>query len=111
MITIELTNASNGIIKRVIDKNSNLQIDSVYELISESVEDFDVIENFDKIRKFFIDLSRDLALDLGSDKSADKLQIDVDWGEKYCPTLEEVEERIKLIKQELRSLQDYKKTL
>ena len=86
MITIELTNASNGIIKRVIDKNSNLQIDSVYELISESVEDFDVIENFDKIRKFFIDLSRDLALDLGSDKSADKLQIDVDWGEKYCAT-------------------------
>ena len=111
MITIELTNASNGIIKRVIDKNSNLQIDSVYELISESVEDFDVIENFDKIRKFFIDLSRDLALDLGSDKSADKLQIDVDWGEQYCPTLEEVEERIKLVKQELRSLQDYKKTI
>lgn len=111
MITIELTNASNGIIKRVIDKNSNLQIDSVYELISESVEDFDVIENFDKIRKFFIDLSRDLALDLGSDKSADKLQIDVDWGEQYRPTLEEVEERIKLIKQELKSLQDYKKTI
>jgi hypothetical protein len=110
MIQIKLSNAENGIIKSITDSQYNgadqsVEIVRVYELDEEG-EDY-----FDKISLLLLDISRDLGLNLGGNFDRDQLVFDVSWGEKYIPTIEEVNERIKELKEELKDLNMYKKEI
>lgn len=109
MIKIELSNASNGVIKKVIDTNSNQDLVEnlkVYEIDSESKPDsfLGVIELLD-------DVSSDLGLDLGSDFESLQVKMYFDWGEKYVPSLEEVDDRIKGLTAQIKHLKEVKKGL
>lgn len=111
MIKIELTNALNGVIKKVIDTQYNgadqsAELVTLYELPTD-----DEFEYYTKLIKFVQDLTKDLGLQTGSDWDGLQLQYDLDWGDKYNPSLEEVDERIKEYQKEIKSLKEYKKLL
>ena len=111
MIKISLQNATNGIIKTVIDNQYNgadqvAEIVKVYEIEDEDSEDY-----FDRVSHFLFDVAKDLCLFTGSEMSPNKLNIVVDWGIDYVPSEDEIEERIKDLKAEIKGLQNYKKTI
>lgn len=111
MIKINLQNATNGIIKTVIDNQYNgadqvAEIVKIYEIDDETSDDY-----FDRVSKFLFDIAKDLCLFTGSEIGPEKLDIVVDWGVGYLPTEEEIDERIKDLKDEIKGLQNYKKTL
>lgn len=108
MIKIELSSASNGVIKRVLDSNTKEDSSSfkVYEIESDPN-----LDSFLGIMELFTDISADLGLDLGSDFDPYQMQFDIDWGEKYIPTEEEVEQKIKSLNLELKKLREWKKLL
>ena len=109
MINIELISASNGIIKKIIDTNSE-EDDSnsikVYEIDQELKPD-----SFLSIAQFFTDISADLDLDAGSDYDPIQLKFDFDWGDKYIPTEEEIDAKIKSLNNEIKRLREWKKLL
>lgn len=112
MIKIELSNAINGVIKKVIDTQYNgddqtVEMVTVYELSTEE----DELQYFLQIIKFLQDVSKDLGLHSGSDYEPNKLVFDIDWGDKYTPTEEEINKRIKDLKEEIKDLNQYKKLL
>jgi hypothetical protein len=109
MIRVELTNASNGIIKRIVDTQFNGadqpgEITKVYEFDENS------FSNQEKIVGFLIDLSRDLAIDLGSDYHY-KMNFVFDWGSEYNPSLEEINQKIKDLSSELKEWKEYRKAI
>jgi hypothetical protein len=109
MIRIELSTASNGIIKRVIDTQSNQETSqdyTVYKTESESRS-----ESLVGVVELLSDLSDDLGLDLGSDYANLQLNFQFDWGEKYSPTLEEVNIKIKELASIIKDLKEYRKGL
>jgi hypothetical protein len=107
MITVEITNASNGLIKKITDTNYNGAGERFEEVI---VYQIDNKENqFEAITDFLYDISADLGLDIGSDFSNAQVQIDVDWGENYVPSNEEIDERIKVLQDEIKILKNFKK--
>lgn len=110
MIKINLANAENGVIKTITDSQYNgadqsVEITKVYE-ITEEDEMY-----FDKISYLLLDISKDLGFDLGGQFDREQLSFTIDWGEKYFPTLEEVDEKIKDLKEEIKILQTYKKEI
>lgn len=108
MIKIELSNASNGIIKRISEtsyaEDSSDKI-KVYVIDSES-EKF-----YESITELLEDLCVDLSLDTGSDFDPVQLYIDTGWGEKYIPTEIEIDEKIKDLREELSILKSLKKQI
>lgn len=111
MITIQLSNASNGVIKKVIDTQYNgadqpAEIVTLYEMNEDNE-----LEYFLKLIDFLKDISKDLGLHIGSDFEGAQLKIDLDWGDKYVPSIEEIDERIKDLKEDLRDLKEYKKMI
>lgn len=111
MITIQLTNAENGVIKKVIDTQYNgadqsAEIIKLYEFDEE-----DKIEYFVKLTSLLSDVANDLGIDFGSVYESNKLVFDIEWGEKYQPSKEEIDEKIKMYKNEIKSLNEYKKNL
>jgi hypothetical protein len=109
MIKIELTSASNGVIKRVVDTNSeNQDSDSlkVYEIDSDYRED-----SYLGIVELLTDISADLDLDMGSDYDDLQIKFDFDWGDKFIPSEEEIEKKIKSLNTEIRRLKEIKKLL
>jgi hypothetical protein len=108
MIKIELSSASNGVIKKVLDTNSKEDSSSfkVYEIESDPN-----LDSFLGIMEIFTDISADLGLDLGSDFDPYQLNFDINWGEKYIPTEEEVEKKIKSLNADLKKLRELKKLL
>ena len=110
MIKINLSNAENGIIKSITDSQYNgadqsVEITRVYE-IDEEHEEY-----FDKVTGFLLDISKDLGLNLGGKFDREQLVFDIDWGEGYTPSIEEIDEKIKELKYELKFLQAYKKEI
>jgi len=109
MIKIELKNASNGVIKTILDtrdhKESSESI-KVYEIDSE-----DKTDGFFAIIDLLDDITQDLGLDVGSDHEPLQIQYDIDWGEKYKPTIEEVEQKIKVHNAKLRELKEFRRIL
>lgn len=110
MITIELKNATNGIIKTVIDTQYNgvdepIELTTVYEL-----DEDDPVEYFLKIIEFFDNISADLALNLGSDDDKTTLSFDIDWGDRYNPTEEEINRKIKYLQSKIKDLKSLKKS-
>ena len=111
MIKIELTNASNGVIKKVTDSqfngaDQNAEITTVYEIDEENV-----IEGYVAIVDLLIDISKDLGLELGSDFSPAQLQFNVTWGDKYNPSAEEVDLKLKLLRNEMKQWKEYKEVI
>lgn len=111
MITIQLSTASNGVIKKVIDTQYNgvdqsVEITTLYELDEE-----DKMSYYLKISSLLGDLSKDLGLYLGSDYEGVQMSFSLDWGDKYTPSLEEVNDRIKELRSEIKDLNEYKKIL
>jgi hypothetical protein len=111
MIKIELSNASNGIIKKVIDTQFNgadqsAELVSVYE-----IDDEDPYQQYAKVAQFLIELTKDLALDTGSDHSPVKLKFELDWGDRYNPSLEEVNEHLKYLRDETKAWKEYKRAV
>ena len=110
MIKIHLSNASNGIVKTVTDTQYNgadqvTKIVVLYELNEDDQEEY-----LEKVADLFSDLSKDLGLNTGSDYDNSKLIQVVDWGEKYIPSIEEIDDRIKELKGELKILNSLKKS-
>ena len=109
MVTIELTSASNGVIKRVVDTNhsgggSQMQVTKVYR-----IED-GAVDSAEKAYELVTDLLEDLGVDSGGGNRMD-LEIYVDWGAEYIPTVEEVDKRIKETRREVAALVDLRKAL
>lgn len=107
MITIELSNASNGIIKKITDTNYNGAGERFEEVIVYQIDNKE--HRFEAITEFLYEISADLGLDLGSDFSNTQLSIDVDWGDEYIPSSEEIDERIKILQDEIKFLKSVKK--
>lgn len=106
MITIELTNASNGLIKKITDTNYNGAGERFEEMVVYQINDKN---DFEAITEFLYEISSDLGLELGSDFSDKQLLIDVDWGPNYIPSIEEIDERIKYLQDEIKDLRALKK--
>jgi len=108
MISIELSNASNGLIKKITDTNYNGAGELFEEVL---VYQIDNKENrFEAITEFLYEISADLGLDLGSDFSNAQLSISVDWGDEYIPKDEEIDARIKDLQDEIKFLKLLKKS-
>lgn len=113
MIKITLTNADNGIIKRVKYKSNYDNVSDsrketkLYELDS----DEDIFYNYEKIVDFVEDIFDDLSIDVGNDFNESRLKLVCDWGDKYIPSLDEIDEKIKDLKFELKELQNLKKQI
>lgn len=111
MITIQLTNAQNGIIKKVIDTqyngvDQNIEITTLYEFNED-----DKVRYFLKLIDLLEDVTKDLGLELGNDHESLQLSFSVDWGEKYDPSINEVNEKIKELRLQIKDLTEYKKIL
>ena len=111
MIKIELSNASNGIIKKVTDSQFNgvdqsVDIVTVYEFDEE-----DPFLQYGKIAQFLSEITKDLAIDTGSDHSPIRLKFELDWGDRYNPTIDEVNEHLKSLRDEMRLWKEYKKAI
>jgi hypothetical protein len=110
MIKIELSNASNGIIKKVIDTQFNsvdqtVELIKVYEISETEPESlFDTIDILSSI-------GEDLGLAFGSDHGPIQIKLDLDWGEEYIPSIEEIDLRIKSLQSEVKALKETKKSL
>jgi len=112
MIKVELTNVSNGIVKKIIDTQFNSgdqlgEITTLYE-IDEAWSD---VDKFTKISELLYDITKDLALDIGSKFSQDKLNFNIDWGSHFEPNVNGVQIRIKNLQSEIRRWKSYKNNL
>lgn len=105
MISIELSNASNGIIKKIVDTNYNGGGERFEETFVYEIEKGDL----ESISDFLLEISEDLGLDLGSDFHPNQLAFVVDWGDKYNPSTPEIDEKIKELQEEIRFLRTLKK--
>jgi hypothetical protein len=108
MITIELTNASNGLIKKITDTNYNGAGERFEEVVVYQIDNKE--HRFEAITGFLYEISADLGLDLGSDFSGAQLSIDLDWGDEYVPRDEEIDLRIKSLQDEIKFLKALKKS-
>ena len=109
MITIQLTNATNGVIKKVIDTQYNgvdqtNEITTLYEINTE-----DKIQYFLKLMDLLDDVAKDLGLHMGNDHDPLQFKFDLDWGDKYNPSTEEINEKIKEYRSEIKELKEFKK--
>jgi hypothetical protein len=105
MIKVELYNASNGIVKKIIDTESTKKQSENYK-IYEIFDDFEV--DLKNTVSMFEDVCADLALSTGSDYDANQLNFIIDWGDKYVPTKEEINIKIKTLRQQIKDLKDLK---
>jgi hypothetical protein len=111
MIKIEIQNAENGIIKKVIDTQYNGADQSAEIIFLYEIEEEDPVQKYLKTIQFINDLMKDLAIDTGSDYSSIRLDFELKWGDKYNPSLEEVTDHIKNLNQELKSWREYKRVI
>jgi hypothetical protein len=110
MVKIELSNASNGIIKKVIDTQFN-SVDQAVEMVKVyEISDTEPESLLDTIDILY-ELSEDLGLAFGSDHGPIQIKIDLDWGEEYSPSIEEIDSKIKILQSEVKALKEIKKTL
>lgn len=110
MIKVELTNANNGIIKKVIDSQYN-GVDQTVEIITVYELDEDVpFEHFLKVSNIFEDISADLGINLGGEYDEHKIDFDLDWGSKFQPSTDEINKRIKFYRKKIKELIELKKS-
>ena len=98
MVRITLEVADNGIIKTINDDNSNGAGES---LEKKRVYEFDKDIFHENKIKFFYELAEELNIETGNSFEDNNLVMDIDWGNSYNPTPEEIELKIKLLKAEI----------
>lgn len=108
MIKVELYNASNGIIKKIIDTENNIKQSENYR-VYEIFDDFSIDQK--NIVSIFEDICADLALNTGSDYDLNQLTFTQDWGHKYEPTIEEINKKIKNLREQIKDLKDLKASI
>lgn len=102
MVKVELTSASNGVIKRVVDDNYNgagslFSVTKVYPI--EKNDPMAAHQSY----QLLSDLVNDLGVDIGPEVGH-RLVFRLDWGELYVPSQDELADRIRGTKEELRVL-------
>jgi hypothetical protein len=107
-ITLEI--ASNGVVKTIVDDNSNgngeiEEIKTVYQLEGDELYDFN------KTIEFLFELCEDLGLDLGSKHTRRRLGFRPEYGEKYILTEDELKAVQKDYKYELSWIREELKEL
>lgn len=110
MVKIELSNASNGIIKKVIDTQFN-SVDQAVELVKVYEISRSEPESLTDTIHILEEIGEDLGLEFGSDHGPMRIYLDIDWGDEYIPSLEEVNLKIKDLQEEIKSLKEIKKSL
>lgn len=110
MIKIEISNASNGIIKKVIDTQFNsaeqtVELIKVYEISEDEPES--LLDTID----ILYEIGEDLGLAFGSDHGPIQVQMELNWGEEYNPSIDEIDTKIKFLQSEVKALKEIKKTL
>jgi hypothetical protein len=111
MIKVELTNASNGIVKRVIDTQFNGADQSAEIVTLYEIDEENPYLGYSKVATFLTDVIKDLAIDTGSDHSPAKLIFDIEWGDKYNPSIDEVNEYLKYLRDQMKVWKDYKRVI
>jgi hypothetical protein len=104
MVKITLEPARNGVVKRIVDDNHG---GSSEEWISVDVYEQLEPNKLEYVKKFFFELCEDLCLDLGNEYSKEVISIKQEWGSQYKPTKEEIQEKIKELKEELSLLKKW----
>ena len=109
MVRVELTSASNGIIKRVVDDNYNgagamFTVTKLY-----TIEKNDPMVAHQSYL-LLSDLVNDLGVDVGPDHGH-RLDFRLEWGDSYIPSLEELAERIGAVKAQLKMLTELQQEL
>lgn len=104
MLTITLEPAENGVIKTIIDNNSNGAGD-IYESkkIYELEQDAD--RSYKNTLKFLSELLDDLGIDTGNIHSNLSVVVGLDWGKSYVPSDKEVKDRIRKLKDNIKNLE------
>lgn len=111
MITVKLTNATNGIIKTVVDTQYNgvdqpVELTTIYELSED-----DQLDYFLRMMELYEDLGDDLGLEIGGDYDGNVFSFELEWGDKYTPTEEEIDQKIKYLQSKVKELKELKKIL
>jgi len=96
IITLEI--ADNGIIKTIVDDNTNGAGETFESKVVYDLERHDTIDT--KIEMLFT-LAEDMGVDLGNSKQADQIKIISEWGEHYKPSDDEIKEAINELKAKL----------
>jgi hypothetical protein len=109
MIKIELSNASNGILKKIIDTSSNQENSSDITLYQ--IDEEDILESYLSIITLLTDVSADLGLEMGSDFDSIQLKFDFNWGDKYIPSAEEIDQKIKSLNLDIKKLKELKRSI
>lgn len=109
MVRVELTSASNGVIKRVVDDNYNgagapFTVTKLY-----AIEKNDPMTAH-QAYQLLTDLVKDLCVDVGHD-AGHRLVFNLEWGELYTPPPDELNERMRVAREQLRILQELKQEL
>lgn len=107
MKQIILKPARNGVIKEIIDdnhggSNSSLTFTDVYEMDEETPN------SRENIARFLYELCEDLGLNTGNKFSSSVMSIGFDWGSHYEPSTEDLDLRIKQLRQEIEVLKSIK---
>ena len=105
MVRIVLEKAENGVVKLVEDTNANgageiYESKSVYEL------DNDSNDNYSRTTCLLNDILNDLGIDTGNKFSKNVLVMETDWGSHYIPKEDEILQRIRDLKVEIKILKD-----
>jgi len=101
MVKMTLEVADNGVIKTIVDDNSN---GAGEPLEKKRVYVFENDEHHIEKIKFFYELADELNIDTGNTFEDNNLVMTLDWGNSYIPTPDEVELKINLLELEIEQL-------
>lgn len=102
MVKFILDIADNGVVKTVIDDNSNGAGGS---LETKTVYDFSNDIKFKRKMEFFYDLANDLGINTGNNFEKNTLTMSLDWGKNYTPTKAEILKKIKSLNIKISALE------
>lgn len=105
MTKVIIENASNGVIKTIIDENANGAGDGYEE---RKVYDFenDGEKGFENTITFLNELVQDLGIFLGNEFSKDVVESGIRWGNSYRPSEKEIKDKIREYKNRLEELEN-----
>ena len=101
MVKIVLEMADNGIVKTVMDDNSN-GAGSILE--KKVVYDFEKDNRHNRKIQFFFDVANELGLETGNEFEKNNIKMSCDWGSHYEPSLSEINKKISKLELELEAL-------
>lgn len=104
MVTLTIEPADNGVVKIIYDDSVN---GAGEEFVSRKVYDFERDEESkESVVDFLSDVVLDLGIDVGSDLDAYKVIIDTEIGDPSAHSEDEIKQRIKELKAEIKELEN-----